>query len=330
MKSRSKSILNDDTIIRLFENAGILQVKSIVPLEGGEFNSLYSVDTEDQSYVIKIAPIDDSCILTYESHMMEQEVYFYSLLRNRTAIRVPTIYYSDFSGKTVASSYFIMEKLAGTQVDQAGLKTEELSIVEVKTAQMVAQMHAIKGEKFGYAQNGLQDDWYHALYSMIENLNKDAIRFHKSSRNGETLLKYVTLNKTILESVDCRMVNFDIWQPNIFCSRKSGELKLAWIDLERCFWGDRIADFVSLDFMNMSLDKKTRSLEAYNLVSDEPIVVTDSERIRYFIMLGYLGLIMEIEKYARYSFFHFGWWRNVAVCKLLFKNSLKMLHELTK
>jgi fructosamine-3-kinase len=322
--------LNHGTIIKLFENAGLFQVKSILPLGGGEFNSLYSVDTADQSYVIKIAPIDGSCILTYETHMMEQEVYFYSLLRNQTSIRVPTIYYSDFSGKTIASGYFIMEKLAGAQADQAGLNSEEFAMIEAKTAEMVAQMHAIRGGKYGYAQNGMQNDWYHALHSMITNLIKDANRFQKSSRNGKTLLKYVILNKTILETVDCRMVNFDIWHPNILCSRDSGELKLAWIDLERCFWGDRIADFVSLDFLNMSLDKKTITLAAYNRVSDNPIAVSDSERIRFAIMLGYLGLIMEVEKYARYSIFHFGWWRNVAVCKLLYKNSFKMLRELTK
>ncbi len=49
----------------------------------------------------------------------------------------------------------------------------------------------------------------------------------------------------------------------------------------------------------------------------DPIVIGNEERIRYALMLGYLGLIMEVEKYARYSLFHYGYWRNLAVCRMI-------------
>lgn len=51
------------------------------------------------------------------------------------------------------------------------------------------------------------------------------------------------------------MVNFDIWWPNIICNRENGEIKYAWIDPERSFWGDRIADFVCLEYQK-PLEKK--------------------------------------------------------------------------
>ena len=79
----------------------------------------------------------------------------------------------------------------------------------------------------------------------------------------------------------------------------------------------------------MSLDEKTATIQAYNRAADQPIVVGDEERIRYAIMLGYLGLIMEVEKYARYSLFHYGYWRNLAVCRMLFSNCFAQLDELT-
>ena len=99
----------------------------------------------------------------------------------------------------------------------------------------------------------------------------------------------------------------------------------SWIDPERCLWGDRIADFVCLDFINMALDKKSRTIEQYNQVSENPIVVGEEEKIRFAIMLGYLGLIMEVEKYSRYTFSHFGYWRNVIVARMLFSNCFRRL-----
>ena len=81
------------------------------------------------------------------------------------------------------------------------------------------------------------------------------------------------------------MVNFDIWWPNIICNRENGEIKYAWIDPERSFWGDRIADFVCLEYQK-PLEKKKASLAAYNAVADEPIRVTREEKIRYAVMQG--------------------------------------------
>jgi hypothetical protein len=80
--------------------------------------------------------------------------------------------------------------------------------------------------------------------------------------------------------------------------------------------------------MNMELDKKGTTIEAYIQTSDEPIVFGDEEKIRFAIMLGYLGLIMEVEKYARYTIFHYGYWRNVRASRMLFSNYFAQLDEL--
>jgi len=330
MKSRSKVSLDSQTIVMLFAKAGIHNITNIVPLGAGEFNSLYSADTPDQSYVIKIAPINHANTLTYESSMMESEVFFYGQLREKTTIRVPKIFFSDFTCKSIPNSYFIMEKLQGIQLDQSHLSTEDYKIAETQNIEMVAQMHEIRGSQFGYRQNGLKDNWYLALSSMVDQLMNDAHRWHHGTHHGKTLRRYLSMFQTVLEKVECRMVNFDLWYPNIICHKGENKISLAWIDLERCFWGDRIADFVSLDFMNTSLNKKTPLIDLYNQYTSQSLIITQEEQIRFAIMLGYLGLIMEVEKYARYSLFHFGWWRNVAVCKMLFGASFSQLKTLSK
>ncbi len=171
----------------------------------------------------------------------------------------------------------------------------------------------------------MYENWFLALEANVQNLQNDCHRLGKKTKNGARLLQYIYSNRIILEQVPCTLVNFDLWPPNIFVDvikGESGELtqtRLTWIDPDRCFWGDRIADFVCLEFMKPTLSEKKRTLEYYNMVAEEPVFPGKSENIRFAIMLGYLGLIMEVEKYARYSLFNFGYWRNLMVSKHIFR-----------
>jgi fructosamine-3-kinase len=327
MKSRSKSAIDVKTVVRLFEQAGIHGVKDIAPLGAGEFNAIYAASAGGREYVIKIAPTDAARTLTYETGMMRAEVEFYRLMREVAHLRVPDVYLTDFSHAIIPADYFIMERLKGDTLDQAPLSDEERASTGRMMTEMLAQLHAVLGEGFGYPQNGLYPDWFTALSAMVGNLIQDARRRGLGSRNGKRLLSYIRQHRETLKNVESRLVNFDLWAPNIVVLREDGAVKLAWIDPERCFWGDRIADFVCLDFMKLRLEEKKSTIADYNRATDAPIAVSEAERIRFAIMLGYLGLIMEVEKYARYTVFHFGWWRNVAASRLLFSHCFHTLKE---
>ena len=327
MKSKTKYEVDAATIQALFEKADIPGAENIAPLGDGEFNSVYAVDAGRKSYAIKIAPKPDAEILTYEKGMMAQEVFYYGLME-QAGIHVPKIYFSDFTRKLIPTEYFIMQRLEGEKLGEGNLTAQEWQEIHARLARMAARMHATQGEQFGFRQNGLHATWHLALRSMVTNLIEDCKRLGHRTPRGERLLREINHHQHILESVESRLINFDIWPSNIVAQQVDGELKLSWIDPERCLWGDRIADFVCLDFMNMDLDKKTTALEAYNQVTDYPIQVGEAERIRYAIMLGYLGLVMEVEKYARYNLFLPGWWRNVAVSKMNFDRSFQQLEKL--
>ena len=115
-----------------------------------------------------------------------------------------------------------------------------------------------------------------------------------------------------------------MWYGNILCIKKNDKIELIVIDPERTVWGDAIFDFVNLEFEKM-LNKKTTSLKAYNEIAKTKINCTKEEMIRFAFALGYLALIQEAEKYYRYTPHHFGWWRNVASCKFLYKNAFRIL-----
>lgn len=326
MVSRTKYLLDDKTVTRLFENAGITGITSIAPLGAGEYNAVYAVKA-DKEYVLKVAPAADTPILTYEKEMMQSEVYWYSLLRTQTDIRVPEVYFADDSKTLIPTAYFIMEKLEGTQMDKFQMTAEEKTECSRRVAQMVAQLHRIQNTEFGYLQNGLHGNWYDALTSMLENLIYDAERVGKKSPKGRKLLAYAQKYESILKEVPCTMVNYDAWMPNMLCRRlENGEIEIAWIDPERSFWGDRIFDFICLEFPK-PLSQKTLSVHAYNEVSVRPIQCSREECIRFAFAEGVVALIQEVEKYYRYTPHHFGWWRNVLSAAMLYKQAFRTLEN---
>ena len=326
MVSRTKYLLDDDTVKRLFKKAGITGVTGIAPLGAGEYNAVYAVKA-DKEYVLKVAPAEDVPVLTYEKNMMQSEVYWYNLLRTQTDIRVPKVYFEDASKTVIPTPYFIREKIEGEQMDKFRMTDSEKETCARRVAQMVAQLHKIQNPKFGYIQNGLYDNWYGALTGMLENLICDAARVGKKSPKGEKLLRLAQKYKSILEDVPCTMVNYDAWAPNMLCRRlPNGEIEIAWIDPERSFWGDRIFDFICLEFPK-PLQKKKLSVRAYNEASDYPVTCSRAECFRFAFAEGVMGLIQEVEKYYRYTPHHFGWWRNVLCGSLLYRQAFRTLGE---
>lgn len=319
MVSKTKYLLDKETIKVLFQKAGIDSIKSIAPLGAGEYNAVYEV-VADQAYVLKIAPGNDVPVLTYERDMIQSEVYWYTVMREKTNIRVPKVYFSDFSQEIIPTCWFIMEKMAGKPRNQFEMSKAEKAQKECRSAEMIAQLHRVHHDKFGYIQNELYDNWYLALRSMIKNLIADCEKKGRRTKRGEKFLAYVDANQAVFEKAECCMVNFDIWDPNIICTRENGEVKYAWIDPERSFWGDRILDFLCVEMM-LPLDKKTDALQAYNAVAERPVLATPDEKIRYAAAQALMGLIMETEKHYRYTPHHFGWWRNVGVSAMMFKQA---------
>ncbi|MCH5320491.1 MAG: aminoglycoside phosphotransferase family protein [Eubacterium sp.] len=309
MISKTKYLLDDETIKAMFKKADINGITKIAPLGAGEFNAVYEV-IADKNYVLKIAPNADMPVLTYEKDMMKAELYWYEMIRENTDIKVPIVYYQDFSKELIPTDWFIMEKLEGRQRNEIKI---DKSVITEKTAKMVAQIHNIHNDKFGYIQNGLYDNWYEALSSIITNLLTDAQKAGKKSKNGEKLLKYAQKYKEILMNVPCCMINYDLWDPNVLCTfDENGDVCFSWIDPERSFWGDRIFDFVCLENPIELITKKTESIKYYNSASEFTINLNKEIEIRFAFALGLLALIQEVEKYYRYTPKNFGWWRNIA------------------
>ncbi len=326
MRSKTKFKVSNEKLRELFYAAGLNDVSQIAPLGKGEFNAVHLGAGGGKEAVIKIAPDKNAPVMSCEKDMLRSELFWYGKLRNGTGIRVPEVLFPDFSQKLIPTNYFIMERLDGETLDSVKLSKEERVRVTAEVARMAAEIHRVKNDKYGYIQTGLYDNWYLAIRAMTGTLIKDAADRGKKSKNGEKLLYFIDKHKGVLENAECCMVNFDLWKPNFICKRAEGVIEIALIDPERCFWGDRIADFVCMETMQDLPDKKI-SIEAYNAVADKPIERTQEGTIRYAAALGYLALIMETERYYRYSPISAGRLRNLIASRHFFGRAFKLLDK---
>ncbi len=308
IKSRTKYEASKEGISSLFASHGFGKIISGTPLGDGEFNAAYKVTCEDgKAYVLKIAPPAEAGVLSYERNMMDSEVYWYHRMKEDTDIICPDIYTVDFSCEIIKSCCFIMQMMEGDPLWKCDLSAEEAERVQAGKIRMLTAIHGVKNDRYGYRQSGLYDSWYEALRSMAVNLVKDCKDIGYETPDGKEFIRLIDRHEDVLRSAPCRMVNFDLWDSNILYDKG----RLIWIDPERGFWGDPVADLITIGKgQKAPLSDKKKELEIYNRTAKEKIELNRETEIRYACAVAYLALIEEVEKYVRYEPDHPNYIRN--------------------
>jgi len=286
MKSKTKYPVTEMQLCEVFHKADLGDITRSAPMTDGWYNNVLGVSTQTGEFVIKIAPEPKVHVLTHERELLAQELRFIALLKGH-GVSVPQVHFSDRTKAVIPCDYFIMEKLTG-RLDQA--KTN----ADTQKESMLAAFHSIAGEGFGYEQMGLEPNWYLAFRKMVQALVDDCASFRKKCPMGEKLLLRIDQHRELLEAVPSVLVNFDLHAKNLFWHE--GELTV--IDLERCFWGDRMGDFV---------------------YGGAPKDATPEERIRCELLSCYLAVIAYTEKYSRYRPWNATWWADIAMQKYFWK-----------
>lgn len=324
MKSKTKYLLTEADIENVFSSLHIYGLKSASPLGLGMFNAVYNV-VADKEYVLKIAPKSDIPVMTYEKDMLKTELYWYDVIKKNTDISVPKIYGSDFSHSAVDADWFVMEKMDGVHRNKFSAPDCD-NLLE--TVSIVSKLHGIKGDRYGYVQNGLYDTWADAVTAMITNLLSDAERFGKNSRRGQRFLGYAEKYRDILSSAPCVAVNYDLWDANIICKNTAdGDPLFSIIDPERSMWGDPVFDFICLEGFTAPLEKKSKSVEYYNRLSDVKIEINRETKIRYAFAQGLMALIQETERYYRFRPVDKGWIIDTLSANVMYKSAFKVLSD---
>ena len=274
-------------------------------LTGGTFNAVHLVSLADGTrLVVKIPPAAGTPLLRYERQgILATEALYYQLAGECRDVTVPDVVAVDTAD--AAGGYLVMTECPGTPWPQlapppAGSERDELRAV---LGGQVARLHTITGTGFGYPSGSvgpLRETWRAAFLDMVNAVLADAETFAVTlPRPIADILEWFNARAVALDEVTTPvLVHFDLWDGNILVeSGPAGHRIGALIDAERAFWGDPLAEFVSLALYG-DIELDTAFLAGYRGAGGA-ITFDIAARRRLSLYRAYLYLIMWVETAPR-------------------------------
>jgi aminoglycoside phosphotransferase (APT) family kinase protein len=268
----------------------------------GTFNTAYRIELAGAAgLVLKIAPTPGGPLLTYEGGIMATEMLFYQRVTAEGTVPVPRVVHASFDRTLINSDHLLMTMCPGRNmyslrkeigsVDRARLRWE--------IGGLVAALHRITGTAFGYPAEAvapLSADWRSAFLAMVHAILGDAIRYgYELPRPVDEIAALVRANARVLDDVTVPvLVHFDLWDGNILVDTSRPEPTIGgFVDGERAFWGDPVADFVSLALFG-DIEDDAAFLAGYRAAGGQ--VTFDASCRRRLALYGtYLDLLMLVE-----------------------------------
>ena len=280
------------------------QVAACRSLTGGTFNAVHLVGLADGTrLVVKIPPGPDTPLLRYEQAILGTESLYYQLAGQCRDVTVPAVIAVDATG--AAGGYLVMTECPGSPWPElaplpSGAERDEL---RAELGGQVARLHTITGTGFGYPSGSvgpLRETWRAAFLDMVNAVLADAETFAVTlPASIADILEWFDARAVVLDEVTTPvLVHFDLWDGNILVeSSAAGHRIGALIDAERAFWGDPLAEFVSLALYG-DIERDTAFLDGYR--GDGGAVTFDiAARRRLSLYRAYLYLIMWVETAPR-------------------------------
>ncbi len=273
-------------VVKAFQGT---RMRSYRELTEGCCNVAYLIELEDgRRTVLKIAPEKQDNLMSYEINMMLAEISAMKLVREKTDILLPELYYFDDTKTLCSSSYFFMECYEGSSLMAAKdmMTQEEIDGIEYEMGKIIRSLHQVKGEKFGLlgANESWQENFYTFFYQVMVGIIHDGMKKNvDASFDYEEIRTLLLRDKYVFDEVTIPvLVHWDCWYGNWFIKDKKIE---GLIDWERALWGDGLMEerFRS-NWMSEAF------LKGYGIQS-----FTRAQKIRLAWYDVYLYLIMMIE-----------------------------------
>jgi aminoglycoside phosphotransferase (APT) family kinase protein len=276
-------------------------------LGGGTFNTVYRVRCADGSgLVVKLAPSAGTPILRYEQGILGAEALYYRRAADVAGVTVPAVVHLDADGGQAGRAHLVMSECAGTPWPEvkASLSGSERDELRTELGRQVARLHTITGEQFGYPAQKfapLRPSWRTAFLDMVDAVLADAHGYGVAlPRPGPEMRELFAAQAPVLDEVTTPvLVHFDLWDGNILIDRPGGAARIGGlIDAERAFWGDPLADFVSLALLG-DIEQDEAFLSGYR--STGAVATFDAAaRQRLALYASYLYLLMWVESAPRH------------------------------
>lgn len=289
---------------QVLEDAGLDpgRLAGVRPLSGGTYNTVEELLlTDGTRYVVKVPPAATVPGLRHERGLLVAEAEFY---RRAAEAEVAAPHVVAFgAGADAAVPHLLMTACPGVPWDTSVTDSERPPLRR-ELGRQVARLHSVTGPGFGYpsrALGPLAPDWRTAFTTMIEAVLDDARDYEaRLPRSVEQVAATVRAGSPALDDVTVpALVHFDLWDGNILVDRPAGgEPRIGGlIDGERMFWGDPLADFVSLALLG-DIRKDEAFLAGYREAGGRAEFDVPA-RVRLALYRAYLYLIMLTETVPR-------------------------------
>ncbi|MEV4875895.1 phosphotransferase family protein [Streptomyces cyaneofuscatus] len=280
---------------------------SCTPLTGGTYNTVTRVTlTDGRDWVVKTPP-SHSAGLRYERDLLVNEVAFYTAAAQAGGPAVPRVVHSEPDPTAPTGAYLVMTARPGRpwhEVDWAQDPHDERRL-RAELGRIVGRLHAVTGPGgFGYPAAPLGPPaatWRTAFTAMTEAVLADAETYRVTLPYPVDRIRTVLARAApVLDDVTRpALVHFDLWPGNLLVAGEPGARAVGGvIDGERMFWGDPVADFVSLALFG-ELEEDGDFLAGYAESSSGRLEFSDSVRLRLALYRSYLYLIMLVETAPR-------------------------------
>jgi aminoglycoside phosphotransferase (APT) family kinase protein len=308
MKTRYHRELDRDQLQSLLATAGVPwdTVAEYHLLDGGTYNTVYRVRrTDGTGVVVKLAPGRDAPILRYEQGILGTEASFYEWSRRCDGVPLPTLLRYEPDGDAFGGDYLVMTECPGDPWHglQPPVDEGERTSLRTELGRHVAVLHSVTGAEFGYPARALaplRATWRDAFLDMVDAVLDDAERFDVVLPRPTAEVRELFRAQSAVLDVVSRpaLVHFDLWDGNILVDGRGDRARVGGlIDAERAFWGDPLADFVSLALFS-DIERDEAFLAGYRAAGGS--VIFDAEtRLRLRLYRGYLYLIMWVETVPR-------------------------------
>ncbi|GGW93695.1 phosphotransferase [Streptomyces malachitofuscus] len=270
-------------------------------LGGGTYNTVEEfLLTDGSRLVLKVPPAPSTPGLRYERRLLVAEAEFCA---GAAEAGVPAPHIVSV-GDDAGAPHLLMTACPGESWTGAAPSGTERAALRGELGRQVALLHRVTGPGFGYpsgALGPLVPDWRTAFTAMAGAVLADA-RDHgaRLPRPVDEVAAVIRTAGPALDEVTVpALVHFDLWPGNILVDRSAaGEVRIGGlIDGERMFWGDPLADFVSLALLG-DIREDEAFLDGYRKAGGRA-AFDPAARVRLALYRAYLYLIMITETVPR-------------------------------
>lgn len=224
-------------------------VVEISEIEGGLFNNTFNLITEQNRYILKVAPIAQADVFYNEKYLMQREHSLANCLQSANEL-IPTYLHFFKIGQREAFIQPFIEGRLWHDVEDKLSEVENTTLWQ-QLGTFAKTLHSVGGDLFGYPDPFKRfERWSEFIADNVAGMITDAKRlgvYHGEIQTYESLLPnfYEELDKI----KEAKLLHGDLWPRNVIIEGQGKDIHIkAVLDAERAFWGDPISDWVLIQY----------------------------------------------------------------------------------